>query len=289
MQSDLVDIGWTETQWSRVLQTVTEEAQKVRVAAQALPISGPYDPSTVALPNFTLGRQFNPLPPAPPPQRLTVNSDPNLYLTTIAVNVQVRSHEAADPDLTAAMGMFRRAANFVGRIEDALVFNGRLGGNLPPAGLAGMPNVFTVHGDGAVRGIFWPPRAVFPVPPGGPGLVNAVVRAIDFLEAQGQLGPFACLLGHRLFNIACSPTGNLVLPRDRILPFLQGPLLRSSAIMRDWGAVIALSGSPVEIAVASDIGVRFLQTTPEPRFVFRVSERVALRIKEHTAIALLRA
>lgn len=288
MHSDLVNAGWTDTQWDRILQTVTEEAQKVRVAAQALPVSGPCDPSIVALPNFTLGSQTNPLAPLRPPRRLTVDSEPRLHITTIAVNVQVRTHEAADPDLTAALGMFRRAANFIGRVEDALVLNGRLGRDLAPSGLGGMPNVFTVHGEGRVPGIFWSSRATIPVLPAGPALVNAVVRAIDFLESRGQLGPFACLLGQRLFTIACSPNGNLVLPRDRILPFLQGPLLRSSAILPDWGAVIALSGNPVEIVVASDIGVRYLQTTPEPRFVFRVCERVALRIKERSAIALLR-
>jgi hypothetical protein len=51
--------------------------------------------------------------------------------------------------------------------------------------------------------------------------------------------------------------------------------------------VVALSGNPIEIVVACDIGVRFLQTTLEPRYVFRVSERVALRIKEFSAICLL--
>jgi hypothetical protein len=33
--------------------------------------------------------------------------------------------------------------------------------------------------------------------------------------------------------------------------------------------------------------VRFLQTTQEPRYVFRLCERVALRIKEHSAIGML--
>ncbi len=39
--------------------------------------------------------------------------------------------------------------------------------------------------------------------------------------------------------------------------------------------------------MASDIHVKFLQTTLEPRYVFRVSEKVALRIKEDSAIAVL--
>jgi hypothetical protein len=88
------------------------------------------------------------------------------------------------------------------------------------------------------------------------------------------------------------------MPRDRLLPFLQGPLVRSSAIYDftapflfpfpiAFGVVVALSANPVELVVASDIQVRFLQATEEPRYIFRVSERVALRIKENTAIATL--
>jgi hypothetical protein len=65
-------------------------------------------------------------------------------------------------------------------------------------------------------------------------------------------------------------------------------LLRSSAIGANLGAVMALGGAPIEIVVASDLDVRFLQTTLEPRYVFRVSERVALRLSDPNAIAVLR-
>jgi uncharacterized linocin/CFP29 family protein len=63
--------------------------------------------------------------------------------------------------------------------------------------------------------------------------------------------------------------------------------LRASALANGFGVVVAQSANPVELVVASDIGVRFLQTTQDPRYVFRVSERVALRIKEHRAIGIL--
>ena len=43
----------------------------------------------------------------------------------------------------------------------------------------------------------------------------------------------------------------------------------------------------MEIVVGSDISVRFIQLTPEPRYLFRVSERVALRVKEWSAVAVL--
>jgi uncharacterized linocin/CFP29 family protein len=305
MHADLVELGWTEEQWNRLCTTVTEEAQRARVAAQMLPVSGPEEPKTVAVPPFALSTDPNPYPypTGAVVPRLTIDSDPTLFLTTIAVNVQLRTHEAADPDLNAALVMFRRAANYIARIEDALVFSGRPFANADPPFIGGrIPKVYTVTGNSSVGGIFLPaagqtplpgsvPAPAFtPVPPAtsrGNMVVNAVVRAIDQLEANAQLGPFACALSHDLFEDICTPTANLVLPRDRILPFLQGPLLRSSAIPPANGVVVALGGTPLELIVACDVQVRFLQTTLEPRYVFRVVERVALRIKEAGSIALL--
>jgi uncharacterized linocin/CFP29 family protein len=317
MHSDLVELGWTDEQWNRISSVIAEEAQKARVAAQMLPLVGPEDPTTVAIPPYTLTTPLNPNAKAPPaPQnRLTVDSDPNLFLTQIAVNVPLRTREAADPNLTAALVMFRRAANYIARMEDALVFNGRAGPNLlPPFGTAGIPNVVQVVGDGAVNGIcsfggpfggrtlinvkaIKAPAGAAARPVVGDQVVTSIIQAINQLEMNGQVGPYACALSPYLFEMICTPNGNLVLPRDRILPFLQGPLLRSSAIFQGplapapttmaWGVVIATSGDPVELVVASDIQVRYLQTTEEPRVTFRVSERIAVRIKEPKAIALL--
>jgi uncharacterized linocin/CFP29 family protein len=84
------------------------------------------------------------------------------------------------------------------------------------------------------------------------------------------------------------------LPQDRILPFLGGgPLLRSSTLnvapgVRS-GVVVALGGEPVELVIATDVCVQFLQVTTDPNFVFRVCEKMALRIKEPEAIIRLAA
>ncbi len=300
MHSDLIDRGWTEEHWSRLTSVVTEEAQKARVAAQMLPVVGPEDSRTVAVPSFALRVEPNPqlVPSRTAPARLSVDSDPTLFLTRIAVNVYLHTRDASDPDLSAALVMFRRAANYIARIEDALAFNGRPGPDAaPPFGLGGLLNIYQVTGNGTPDGVF-----PFLGPPGrrsfisvaaaagavlGDQVVTAIIQAINQLDAAGQLGPYACVLSPQLFEAICTPNANLVLPRDRILPFLQGPLLRSSAIFDYYGAVVALSANPVELVVASDIDVRFLQTTEEPRLAFRVSERVAVRIKEDAGIAIL--
>ena len=299
MDPALENLGWTEAQWNRISTTVTEEAQKGRVAAQLLPSVGPEDASTVAVPNFTLQAQASPPLANWTTQRLTVDSDPSLPLTQIAVNVSLRNHEVADPNLSAALGMFRRAANYIARVEDALVFSGRPGNNLPPPyGLGQIPNVMQITGNGPVDGLLLAysglgvQRIFTPIPttPGvtlGNRVVEAIIAAINALDRNGQLGPFACALSPSLFEAICDPNVALVMPRDRILPFLQGPLVRASAVFNGFGVVLALSGSPNELVVARDIDVRYLQASEEPRYVFRVSERVALRIKEPESIAIL--
>lgn len=302
MHSDLNELGWVDEHWNRISSVCTEEAHKGRVAARLLPLVGPEDPSTIAVPEYALGTQVNPRlgplgPAAAPPLRLWVDSDPTLFLTSISVNVQLRHREAADPELTAALGMFRRAANYIARVEDALVVNGRAPSTPPPFGTAGIPPVAQIRGNNFVSGLmplFGPAGGRRLAPYGiyggtvGDQVFQAIVDAINQLEAAGQLGPFGCLLSPGLFAAVCTPDpGTAVLPRDRILPLLQGPLLRSSAVFPGWGVVVALSANPVELVVASDINVRYLQTTEEPRLLFRMSERVALRIKEPAAIALL--
>jgi uncharacterized linocin/CFP29 family protein len=285
MHDELVNLGWTEDHLSRIRTTVAEEAQRARVLAQALPLSGPEDGSTILVPKFALDSEKN--EPEPPKQRLTVNSKPDLPIVTIAINVQLRSHEIADPSLTAALVMFRRAANHIARIEDALIVHGTKAADAPPSGgVKGIPEVYTVRAADKSTGLLEVQgRKPVQVPPNnGPALVAAISTAISELDDAGQGGPYACVLGADLFALSTTPTDNLVMPRDRILPFLQGPLLRSSAFPVNRGAVIALSGNPIEIVVASDISVRYLQTTLEPRYVFRVSERVALRVKEADAI-----
>lgn len=320
MDPALANLGWTEDQWNRICSAVVEEAQKARIAAQMLPTVGPEEPTTLAVPMYTLGTEGG--NPGGPPLRLTTNSDPELFLTRIDVNIHLRSHEAADPTLSAALLMFRRAANVIARVEDALVFYGRRNSALGPppvsalnAAPIGIPLIYGFTRDTHnVSGLFqWragpssvgdpPPllarNAVAPpgLPPAafraaqqmrggalGDGVVNAVIAAINAIEANGYPGPFACALSNSLFEAVCAPTPNLILPRDRILPFLQGPLLRSSVLGVNDGIVVSLAGGPVEIVVASDIQVRFLQQTADARLAFRVSERVALRIKDPGAL-----
>ena len=117
-------------------------------------------------------------------------------------------------------------------------------------------------------------------------LVRAVSKSIGNLEGQGHFGPFAVVLGQELFAAAETPSpGSLVLPQDRIIPFLGGGSFLRSSALDDWtGMVVALGGAPVDLVVATDISLNFLEVTSEPTFVFRVFEKIVLRIKQREAI-----
>ena len=209
----------------------------------------------------------------------------------------LRGHEVADPTLEAALTMFRRAANYVARLEDIVVFNGRSQTGTPGGSAAGIPDVFKVTAEATTSepGILNGTRLIVRLPRNtgtgpvvdGRDLISGVIRAVGLLEGRGQLGPFACVLGQELFNAAHDPNTSYVLPRDRILPEIRGPLLRASTTSGVMGVVISLCGDPVQLVVASDIRVQYLQTTTEPRYVFRVVEKMALRIKERDAIVAL--
>jgi uncharacterized linocin/CFP29 family protein len=226
---------------------------------------------------------------------MSVNDHDVLRLCTVAVNVALKSAQLADPELASAMIMFRRAADVIARVEDAIIFNGQPGVGLPPEdGMNGVHPIFRVTGGGNVPGLLDLGREVYVGAESkgisaGEAILNAIVDAVGILESTGHLGPFACVLGEDLFRASARPMpGSMVLPRDSILPFLNGPLLRSSAIPPHSGVVVSLLGEPVEIVVPKDISVRFMQTTPENLHLFRVSQRFVLRVKEAPAVVTLR-
>lgn len=136
-------------------------------------------------------------------------------------------------------------------------------------------------------------------------IVRSISDTVALLEGNGHAGPFACFLSPDVFEAVHTPSPAMVLPRDRILPFLGGDYLcRSNTIPNGYGIVVAgvpayetdaygkrqkqSGGGPVEIVVATDISLRYLQQTPEPKFLFRIWEKIALRVKEWDAVAVLR-
>jgi uncharacterized linocin/CFP29 family protein len=295
MTTNNPQVPWTDEQWARINQVVQEEASRARVAATFLPLIGPLLGDTDFVRKELI--LYPPAPPAlaPPPNQMIID-DRNIWqLATLQVRVRVRGAQMADPEMTSVLAMFRRAANVLARLEDTVVFRGLVQPGGPGAPVALPPSVpgpgpgqiWEITGGEVLRGLYDDINyaIAIPRPATDHDLVAAVSRAIAKLEDYGHFGPFALVLSNDLFLIAQTPSPSLVLPQDRIIPFLGGgSLLRSSTLPDYEGVMVALGGAPVELIVATDMCLEFLQLTVEPVFLFRVCEKMVLRIKEPNAI-----
>jgi uncharacterized linocin/CFP29 family protein len=298
MADSNVQLHWTDEQWNKVRQVVYEEARRARVAGNFLPLYGPLEADARFVAREVTHDPSD--PPDPEAVGVTVSDSDTLRLTTLQVNVYLRGAQVADPELESALLAFRRAASLVARLEDDIMFRGQVDSNRGPprsdqvvdetvaARAPAQTPDNSVRGGQRIRGLLDTinrPRATIT----GNDLVIAVSNAISRLERDRHFAPFACALSHEYFDLVQTPNPNsLVLPQDRILPFLAGgPLVRCSSLPPNTGLVVALSGTPIDLVVGTDISVGFLQVTPNPWFVFRVFEKVVLRIKQPGAIVPL--
>jgi hypothetical protein len=165
-----------------------------------------------------------------------------------------------DPELAFARQMLSRAADVIGGLEDAIVFNGQPGEDYPPANTGNIPKVYTVRGGkhagpisaegeetnarpGADKTDERPSCTVtVDLAKGGDDLVGAVNRCHPGPRTQRSLRPFC--LRTRSFVVRSSQypsQGALVLPPIASSPFLDsGPLRRSSVGPDRQGVVVAL-------------------------------------------------
>jgi uncharacterized linocin/CFP29 family protein len=287
MQSN-PQVPWTEEQWARVNLAIQEEAQRARVAAKFLPLYGPLPPDTDFVRKVDINVPTTPSTPTTPADPLTVDDRTIIELATVQVKLNLRGAQLADPELGNVLLAFRRAANIIARVEDALVFNGQPAADTLPTGA---PLGATLRGGQALPGLVGLGVNAAPaVGTSGTNLVAAVTNALSTLESNGHFGPFAVALGQDFFGYAQQPISATaqVTPRDQIVPLLGGgSLLRCSVIPATNGVVVALGGEPIELVIATDVTAQFLLLNEEPAYVFRVYEKLVLRVKSTDAVVTL--
>jgi uncharacterized linocin/CFP29 family protein len=113
-------VGWSDDQWSRIRQAVSEEAHKARVAATFLPPYGPLPPSTQVVPSELFV-----------PNTGEVNDVFTAPLVEIYEEVVLSRQQVNEEELSSTLLAFRRAANDVARVEDRIIFNGQFEYNSP--------------------------------------------------------------------------------------------------------------------------------------------------------------
>lgn len=295
MERQNAQIGWTDAQWSQVYQAVSEAANRASVAGAFLPCYGPLARSAEVVRREKVHDDDE--------SYIWVDDVETIKLWTLAVHVQLKNQQLAEENLTGALLAFRRAANLLATQEDFLVFNGlprrnrtheRFWQGLPPQVRVGGRDAQRdgstgLVEEGGLEPVWEDQRAELASSTEGGrfggALVSRIAESIARLETRGHLRPFACVMGNGAFQVAYTPEpGSLVLPSDRIKPLLEGPLLRSGTMQPYDVIVVSLAGDPIDLVVATEPTVQFLNVTDDARYLFRVYERFALRIKEDGAV-----
>jgi len=291
-------VGWTEQQWGVIDAAVASEVMRVSVVGHVIPTTkvGAND-KTVAI------DRINPL-------TRTIDDVTTIPLPEISIQFLLDMQQVQQPELTRALSMVRRAANDFARIEDEVLVRGLefIANRYRPDGRPLPPLVDIQRGRnqapydglaGSARNVAFRP---LPLPPRqylvqiprfgrrryGRLIVRAVPRAIGFLESAGHMGPYHLLLGERAFVAALTPNAfSLVLPKDRIEPLLASPIRRSPALDPDEGVLVSTGGDPTDRVVAVEPTLRFIETTAQDQYRFRVYGVLAIRRKEPEAVVRL--
>jgi hypothetical protein len=284
-----------------VNNTVTEAFGKASVAGALLPCYGPLPGSAenVREEKLVLPRT------GATPRRLSVTDDTTLKLFNLVVLVELSSEQVADPSLSSAQLAFRIAANELAQRGDHLVFNGHPPEiKVPIHSLAVISSSHSQDVYGLVSGHLGtgtihqieesaerfaaakadPKTKKSLEPTTGDHVVTEVALAVAELETASHPGPFACVLGTKLFVIAHTPAIGFVLPADRITPLLNGPLLRSGQMPPNAGIVVSLAANAIDLVVATPAKAQFLQVTEDAKYLFRVYEKFVWRIKDKASV-----
>ncbi len=273
----MAELNWSDAQWQMVKDSVTEAFGKASVASTFLPLYGPLAGSTETVRNERLVKDQS------KPPTITLDGDhgtANLKLVNVTVNVLLSSEQVADETLSNALLAFRRAANILAQEGDRIVFAGYRPEDRDASFVVNKVEPQPGLVDLAIR-LKSARSGLGTNSTTGQAIVSAVVEAVHTLEDEAHSAPFACLLGNELFDEAHSPTHNFVLPADRITPLLKGgPLLRSGKMEKNTGIVVSLAANAVDIVVGTPPTVQFLQRKEDAKFLFRVYERFALRIRD---------
>jgi uncharacterized linocin/CFP29 family protein len=267
-------LAWSPELWSRLDQAVHAEADRAGIAAKVLPVNSSM-PEATTVPADVID-----------PATMTVRDDAVLPLVELWVEFSLSGQQVErEAELGTAVTLASRASNLIAQAEDLLVFQGESardaevfdtvqGRGSPAAGLvAAAPSAVQVvseNGDFAER------------------IVQGVTRACADLHGRGQYGPYALVLRTEQYADASSPLEKtLLMPADRLRPLVAQGFFATAAMPETTGLVVSVGGGAIDVAVAVEPTVSFLQLDSNGQYLFRVFERFALRLKDKRSLVRL--
>ncbi len=270
--------------WDEIDRAVDDENQ-LKVAARFLP---PYPlPGATSAPHGIINPKTSPI--------LSIQQSDTIPL--IEMGVQFALTEAqVDDEANSHMGvtLAHRAGAFLDLAEDLVIFQGKDGLKDP---------VFqTVQTDGSDAGtglVFAPPKEqvipVFPVEVDptdpnqnryGENTFGAVALAFALLQ-KTHYGRCALVLHTNVYadTYAALPE-TLAVPAERIKGLVSDHFYVSSALPPFTGILVAIDGDTMDLVVGQAPLTTFTQVS-NSQYLFRLYERIALRLKDPTAVVRL--
>jgi uncharacterized linocin/CFP29 family protein len=217
---------------------------------------------------------------------------------------------------STAVTLAIRAANLLTQAEDMIIFQGAAAFStpfftanirsrgvpldfglldiLPAAAPAGSPPPL-------------PAAQVIPVPllagarPGqyGENTFGAVAQGYAVLQGNGHYGPYALVLQTTPYADTHAPLATtLIMPADRIMPLMTAGFFGSGTLVPSvgvpapaglsfTGSLVSVGGNTMDLVVGFDAKTAFMQQDVDGSYRFRVVERLALRLKDPSAIIRL--
>jgi uncharacterized linocin/CFP29 family protein len=312
-------IPWSPEVWDRIDQAVGTEVKRTRIGARFLPVKH-VPPKTTSVPTDSY-RVTGTVYGVDEGATIRLNE---YYVEFELTPQQVAQEEGDFRDLghSTAVTLATKAANTLALAEDLIIFQGQnaitgalpftsglvqiLGGNKPvDTGLLNFEVGKNVPGKGPLT---VPPAKpiteVTVAPIGVPGVIygpatfEAVSSAYSQLQAAGQYGPYALVLETVPYADTFAPLpATLTLTADRIKPLVTAGYFGSGTLPPNpppapaapyYGVLVSLGGNTMDLVVGSAPITAFLQEDTTGNFRFRVLQRFALRVKDPTAIVILK-
>jgi len=268
---------WTQEVWDRIDQAVHDEAQRTKVAAKFLPLYMAV-PSALIVPADTVNVDS---PPLTVDEALTTPIVENLVEFALT-----KQQYGREDGLMTAITLATRAANLLSQAEDLLLFQGDLGLQDPLF----TSNLVRHQSGSAGGGLLSVDRSVS-VPQKTPGIdiwgentFGAVATAYSILQDNGHYGPYALVLPTVPYADTYAPLATtLILTADRIKPLVTGGFYGTGTLPDFTGIMVSTGGNTMDLVIGKDATTQFEQKDARGRFLFRVYERFALRLKDKTA------
>lgn len=311
-------ISWGKEIWDYIDMAVHDECTRVRVAAKYLPIHQVPDYMTT-VPADSVSA---PADEAGVTGAFAVDEGAVTRLIEFWVEFSLTPQQLEQETQIAnehrghstAVTLATRAANLLMRAEDTIIFQGQatfdtdfFQRNIRSRGVPadfGLLDIIPTGADSSVPELssdqVIPVERIpkdNPLPVYGENTFTAVAQGYAVLQGKGHYGPYGLTLGTVPFADTHAPLQTtLIMPADRIQPLATAGFYSSGTLAaatetgaepQSTGSMVSVGGNTVDLVVGIDATTAFMQQDVDGNYRFRVLERLALRLKDISAIVRL--